>query len=127
MSEWFRHDLVGRITTVGTCPDGDVHYYEYADEVLVVDVQADAHRHWYDTDTQQLELREPPAITVDGHTVVGIPVPSVLDITGPAALSATLDEPTLELTFDVPGVYTLRFKPEHPRWLEATVTIEVSE
>lgn len=125
MSSWFTHDALGRILAVGGCPDGDEP--EYDGETTVVGTHADIHRQWYDVSTGQLEPRAKPIIVVDGYTLTNIPVPSALEIRGPVTLSTTVEDDTLELTFDVPGTYTLRFEPEHPQWFETTVTIEVSE
>lgn len=127
MSTWFRHDAMGRVVTVGQCPDGQEHFYEYAGETLVVGPSANTYTNWYDIAAQQLHEREPPVIETVGTRVVGIPVPCELRITGPVVLNATLDEPELTLTFDVPGTYTLEFRPEHPRWLFETVILEVDE
>jgi hypothetical protein len=126
MSVWFRHDSFGRITTVGSCPNGEEHYYEYADETLVVDMQANPDQQWYDADARRLELRATPIIAVDGHTLTNIPAPCALEITGPVSMSTLVYDDTLELSFDVPGAYTLRFEPEHPQWTEVIVTIEVT-
>ncbi|NCC26596.1 MAG: hypothetical protein EOM22_00210 [Gammaproteobacteria bacterium] len=126
MSEWFRHDAFGRITTIGSCPDGDEHYYEYADETLVIGVQADPHRQWYNADARRLEFRATPIIGADGHTLTSIPTPCALEVTGPVRMSTLVHDDTLELSFDVPGTYTLRFEPAHPQWTEAVVTIEVA-
>lgn len=126
MSNWFRYDPTGRITTVGSCPDGDEHYHEYADEAMVIGPHVDPHSQWYDAAARRLELRATPVIGIDGHTLTNIPAPSALEITGPVQLSTLVHDDTLELSFDVPGTYILRFEPAHPQWTEATVTIEVA-
>lgn len=127
MSAFFRFGALGRILTVGQCPDGDEHFYEFEGETLVVDQVADAAHQWYDVEAGQLIERETPGIAADGTSFTGIPVPCELRITGPVVLSATLDESGLDITFDVPGTYTLEFIPEHPRWLTETRTLEVPE
>jgi hypothetical protein len=126
MSMFFRYDATGRIQATGQCPADHLSYYTFEGETLV-EGMANAHTQWYDTENEELAEREAPAIQLDGMSISGIPVPCELRITGPVALSTTLDAPELNLSFDVPGTYTLAFEPEHPRWMDKVITLEVAE
>jgi hypothetical protein len=125
MIEWFRHETDGRITTVGGCAEGEEHFYTYEGETLVVGPRVDPYRHWFDVGSMEVKDREPSGITRSGLAFANIPVPCDLRILGPETVVEMLEEPTLELSFDVPGTYRVEFEPVHPRWLPETFEVTV--
>lgn len=111
---YVRADSFGRIIQWGTMDDGIVTSLA-SDGFLPGDGRPDTH---YVANGQILEKTTSP-VTLNGLTLENVPVPSWLTIEG---TTYQTNEPTVELSFNLPGAYPINV--ESVPFL--TVTLEVT-
>lgn len=133
----FRVDS-GEIVGMGTAPEAYVAAQKQPDcDVLVVEGKSDYRATHYVADPGGTPTLTPlqamgasasaitvPADGVTAITVSGLPDPVSLQVTGPVPAAAEVTGGSVDLTFDEPGAYTLRFT--RVSYLPFTVTIDAT-
>jgi hypothetical protein len=83
--------------------------------------------HWYShAEGVFREREEMGAVLADG-VLSGIPVQCDCTVRGPINTSFVVEPPGANMSFAVPGTYTIRMTPSSPRWVPQTIVVTVDE
>ena len=78
--------------------------------------------HYWDS---EFKLRRVMPVVVTGTRVTNIPSTGTVTVTGPLEYAGPVVGDELNITFDLPGTYTVTITPDGVQWLPTTVTLEV--
>lgn len=120
---YFVHDASGEIVRTGTCPRGMLRIQNRSGETALEGMADDATQYY---DVRDKVLRQKPVIEpvidkeyvvadgIDEISLSGLPVPCVVHINGE---DIPVDDGSLELSIDQPGVYRVRVSAKyHIQW-----------
>lgn len=87
----------------------------------------DGTTHWYDWSINDFAPREPMELVVSGNSVSNLPCLCVCEVSGPISHEFQANPPGFSMTFDSPGEYAIIIRPALPQWLDAEITLSVSD